>query len=54
MEVKRTWSLAYVKSKNCVKMNNFTIYYTLYYLSSSLPKCLFNLGNQRKLLIITN
>ena len=54
MEVKRTWSLAYVKSKNCVKMNNFTIYYTLYYLSSPLPKCLFNLGNQRKLLIITN
>ena len=55
MEVKRTWSPAYVKSKNCVKMSNFTIYYTLYYLSSSLAKLLtVNFGNQRKLLIITN
>ena len=40
MEIKRSWFPAFVKSKNWVKMNTFTIYYTLYYLSSSLAKCL--------------
>ena len=38
MEIKRPWFPAFVKSKNCVKMNNFTI--TLYYLSSSVAKWL--------------
>ena len=55
MEVKRPWSPAYVKSNNCVKMNNFSIYYTLYSLSSSLAKCLQLIWEiSAKLLIITN